>query len=83
MAWGGVARRGRSLTDYVTFWSVLIVAPYGLVCRREACGVGHWGRDDGPVARCETSSDRIKGYSYIGINTLYVKNYRVNVSRVT
>ena len=83
VAWGGVARRGRSLTDYVTFWSVLIVAPYGLVCRWEACGVGLWGRDDGPVACCETSSDRIKGYSYIGINTLYVKNYRVNVSRVS
>jgi len=45
-------------------------------------GVGHWGRDNGPVARWETPSDRIKGYSYIGINTLYVKIYRVNVSRV-
>jgi len=45
--------------------------------------VGHWGCDDGPVARCETFSDRVKGYSYIGINTLYVKNYRVNVSRVS
>ena len=67
----------------VLHFGLLIVAPYGLVCRREACGVGHWGRDDGPVARCETFSDRIKSYSYIGINTLYVENYRVNVSRVS
>jgi len=74
---------GGSIADYVTFWSMLIVAPYGVVCRREACGGG--GGALGPrrlsvAARRETSSDRIKGYSYTDINTLYVKNYRVDVT---